>query len=310
MNRNGKNYDEMTLEELQREFREAFFETDIIDDNLNDELEKMQEALNRKRPVECLFTPEESWEHYLEDKAEDLEPFLHPMEDDEPLPEDDWFDPEKSWQRFMESHGEELAEILGTQLTNQEKPEARTQHVRSVPSLLRKVLIAAVIVVLLAGAALAADYAGLWAWVPRWNAVAGRYEPAAQEVSGESPIPAALTKLGITEPLYPAKLPEGFVITETHISEEPLILFEQYACGEQHISITITPIKGFKNILYQKQGEPVREYQAGTAVHYILSSERNIAAVWYTASYATTISGDVSLEELKKIIDSIYEASE
>lgn len=212
---------------------------------------------------------------------------------------------EESWKRFSRVHEEEIAQCCAQ--AARKKAAAKAGRYRAAA---RSVLIAAVAVVLLAGAALAADYAGLWAWVPRWNAAAGRYEPAAQEVSGESPIPAALAELGITEPLYPAKLPEGFVITETHISEEPLILFEQYACGEQHISITITPIKGFKNILYQKQGEPVREYQAGTAVHYILSSERNIAAVWYTASYATTISGDVSLEELKKIIDSIYEASE
>jgi len=309
MNRNGKNYDEMTLEELQREFREAFFETDIIDDNLNDELEKMQEALNRKRPVEYLFTPEESWERYLEDKAEDLEPFLHPRKAEEPLPEDDWFDPETVWQRFMEDRGEELAEFFRSDEAEPEKTQTKTMRPRFFPAFLRKGLIAAVILVLLAGAALAADYAGLWAWVPRWNAAAGRYEPAAQEVSGESPIPAALAELGISEPVYPAKLPKGFVITESRISKDPLVLMEQYARGDKLLSITITPIKGFETVVYQRGGEAAQEYKTDKAVHYVFETENTVTAVWYTKHYATSISGNITREEIKGIIDSIYERS-
>ena len=277
MNRTGKNYDDMTLEELQQEFREAFFETDIIDDTVNDELEELQDALCKKRPVEFLHTPDESWEHFLIDRAEELEPFFSP---------------------------EVAAEA------EEPKANTRTVRMRAVPTLLRRVLIAAVVVVLLAGAALAADSLGLWAWVLQWNAGTGRYEPVAMEATTAASIPAALEELGITEPVYPAHMPKGFVITETHISEEPLILVEQYARGNQHISITITPIKGFKNIVYQKQGEAIREYQSGTDIHYILSSERNITAIWYTKNYATTISGDISLDDIKTIIDSIYEESE
>ena len=43
--------------------------------------------------------------------------------------------------------------------------------------------------------------------------------------------------------MYPAKLPEGFVITESHISEDPLVMMEQYARGNERLSITITPVK-------------------------------------------------------------------
>ena len=271
MNHPGKSYDDMTLEELQQELREAFLDTDYIDEPLNDELEKMREALNRKRPVEYLYTPEESWE------------------------------------RFLEKCADEGAFAPGSIPETQRKNAASPGRYRT---FLRTALVAAVVVVLLAGAALAADSLGLWAWVLQWNAGTGRYEPVAMEATTAASIPAALEELGITEPVYPAHMPKGFVITETHISEEPLILVEQYARGDQHISITITPIKGFKNIVYQKQGEAIREYQSGTDIHYILSSERNITAIWYTKNYATTISGDISLDDLKTIIDSIYEESE
>ena len=157
----------------------------------------------------------------------------------------------------------------------------------------------------LTGVALAANSLGLWAWVPRWNAAAGRYEPAAQEVSGENPIPAALRELGITEPVYPARLPNGFVITESHISKEPPVLMEQYARGEKRFSITINSIEGFKTAVYQKSGEPVQEYYSGGAVHYIFAREGTITSLRYTDNYVTIVSGSIELEEIKNIIDSL-----
>ena len=280
MNHTGKNYEEMTLEELQREAWEALMDTDIIDGPLTLELEKIREALNWKRPVEYLYTPEESWAIFLEKNAE--EPALRP----EP----------GTGARSSEGGAKHPRGLSGGG-----KRPARAN------ALIRRVLIAAVIVVLLAGAALAADSLGLWAWVPRWNAAAGRYEPAAQEVSGESPIREALTELGITEPLYPAKLPEGFVITESHISKEPLVLMEQYAKGDRLFTIMITPIKGFVSALYQKHGTPVREYRDGKYAHYIFESEGCITAVWYTDNYATSISGNLSLGEMRRIIAAIKE---
>ncbi len=261
-------YGALSVEELERRFRETFFYTDRIDETVFLELVRLRKALEEKQGADLSPSAEEFWERFLRDRGGELE------------------------RCFASPEG------TGT---------AGNQRRRGTP--LRTALIAAVIVVLLAGAALAAGPLGLWAWVPKWNAAAGRYEPAAQEISGDSPIPAALRELGITEPVFPTHMPKGFVITETHISEEPLILVEQYARGNQHISITITPIKGFINIVYQKEGEAVREYQSGTDIHYILSSERNITAIWYTKNYATTISGDISLDDIKKIIDSIYEES-
>ena len=166
MNRTGKNYDDMTLEELQQEFREAFFETDIIDDTVNDELEELQDALCKKRPVEFLYTPEESWEHYLIDKAEELEPFFS---------------------------SEVAAEA--------EEAKENTRMVRfwAVPTLLRRALIAAVVVVLLTGAALAADSLGLVAWIRGWSDNPERY---AQTGSGSpGPIKEALQDLGIDDPV-------------------------------------------------------------------------------------------------------------
>ena len=148
-------YEHMTAEELEQQLRDTFFCPDQIDESVYCELEDILDVLEDKQPLE-----------------------------DEP-------DPEEAWQRFMADRSEELAEFFGPEVKEQGYVRFRTARAKTVPALLRRALIAAVVVVLLAGAALAADSLGLWAWVPRWNAAAGRYEPAAQEVSGESPIPAA-----------------------------------------------------------------------------------------------------------------------
>ena len=255
-------------EELERRLREAFFYTDRIDDTVFRELEALRQALEAKDPREYERTPEESWE------------------------------------RFQEDHAEELAEFCRRE--RRRKAAGKTARLRTA---VRGALLAAVILVLLAGAALAAEPLGLLAWVPRWNAAAGRYTPVSEEVAG-NPIPAALRKLGITEPVYPCWLPEGFLITESHISEDPLLLVEQYARGKDKLSITVTSIKGVKSSIYQKSGTPVREYHSGKSEHYIFENDETITAVWYTKNYATVISANLPFEEIKRIIDSLYEQAE
>ncbi len=209
--------------------------------------------------------------------------------------------PEDSWAQFREDHAEELEEFCRRE--QRRKAAGRTLRLRTA---VRGALLAAAILVLLAGAALAADSLGLWAWVPRWNATAGRYEPAVMEVSGKSPIPAALAELGITEPVYPHQIPEGFVITETRISEEPLILFEQYSRGNDRLSVTITPVKGFDSAFYQRAEEAAQTYLSGKAIHYMFRSAGTITAVWCTDHYVVSISGTISLSEINTIIDSVY----
>ena len=263
-----RNYDDMTVEELERALREAFFCPDKIDDTLSRELEAIREALERKRPTEFRYTPEEAWERFCAENPEALESLRAPQ-------------PERS-----------------------RRPAGK----RRAPSLLRLSVIAAVLVVVLAGAALAADTLGLVAWVPRWNAGAGRYEPVAVETAGR-PIPEALAELGITEPVYPGKLPEGFVITESRISTEPLVLVEQYARGSDRLSITVTPIEGFETVVYQQGGKPPQEYSSGGIVHYAFETENTVTAIWYTQHYATSISGNISRGEIKGIIDSIHKGA-
>ena len=277
-----REYREMTAEELERRLRETFFCPDRIDDAVLLELEELLKALEEKRPPEEEPDPEEAWQRFLENNAEI---FASPAEG--------------AAAPMGETGGERLPD---------ERPRSGRRGVFA-GRFLRRVIIAAVIAVLAAGAALAAGSLGLWAWVPGWNALAGRYEPVRREPGEWSTVPAALAELGITEPLYPARLPEGFVITESHVSEDPLILMEQYARGSERFSLTITPTSGFRTAVFQKEGDPVREYRSGSQIHYVFAADGSITAIRYTKNYAAAVSGNLSLTEMKGIIDSLYGVS-
>ncbi len=59
--------------------------------------------------------------------------------------------------------------------------------------------------------------------------------------------------------------------------------------------------------VYEKDDTPVIEYRAGGVVHYIMSNLGTHHAIWITGNLECSISGRVSVEELKQMIDSIYE---
>ena len=259
----------LSAEELERRLREAFFYPDQIDETVFRELEELREAWEKKRPMEAEYTAEESWARFLEDRADELEGILGP----------------------------ETRPAQGR--AEREKP--RTARLSA---LLRRGLIAAVIVVLLAGAALAAG-PRLWVWVRDWSAAPASFAPAGGEAEG-GPIQQALKDLGITEPVYPSWLPSGFALTEAHVSEDPLLLYELYTREDRYISITITPVTAVEKAQYPQKDRLPEEYRAGDIAHYLFSNSGSITGVWYTENYFVSISGNITARALKRIIDSVY----
>ena len=260
----------LTAEELEQRLREAFFYPDKNDDTVFSELEALREALEEKRPTEAGYTAEESWARFLEDRADELEGILGP--------------------ETKPPKGRPAAQPRG----------------RRIPSLLRKGLIAAVILVLLAGAALAAG-PRIRVWVRGWSDDPAGYASMGEDMAGR-PIPAALAELGITEPVYPAYLPEGYVLTEAHISEDPMLLSELYTRGDRFISITVTPVTAVERARYPQKNDRSEEYRAGDIAHYLFSNSGlgSITAVWYTEHYFVSVSGNITVRSMKRIIDSVY----
>ena len=289
---------EMTAEELEQRLRETFFYPDVIDDTVFRELEAIREALEKKRPAPHPRTPEEAWAQFAEDHREELAGLDAPKAE------------------ALSRSGAEAAKAAADEGGGQTRddpghsasaPAGKRKGARLLPALLRRALIAAAAAVLLAGAALAAG-PRLWVWVRSWNDALAQDTPAGGAAAG--PIQSALEALEITEPVYPGWMPSNYVLTEAHVSKDPLFLYELYTREDHFISISVAPISAVETEGLPRKGQPPEEYQVGETVHYLFSNSGSITAVWYTEHYFVSVSGSVTIRAMKRIIDSVYGISE
>lgn len=312
-----KGYAEMTAEELEQQLRESFFYPDVIDDTVFRELEAIREALEKKKPIRYTRSARESWERFAEDHRAELEK----LEASKPAKSPPASPGEAAAEQAADERGGPKAPISAESAGSTERcaPELprrrpapasaeRTRGLsRFVSPALRRVLIAAALIALLTGAALAAG-PRLWVWVRSWNDALAQDTPAGGAAAG--PIQSALEALEITEPVYPGWMPSNYVLTEAHVSKDPLFLYELYTREDHFISISVAPISAVETEGLPRKGQPPEEYQVGETVHYIFSNSGSITAVWYTEHYFVSVSGSVTIRAMKRIIDSVYGISE
>jgi len=60
-------------------------------------------------------------------------------------------------------------------------------------------------------------------------------------------------------------------------------------------------------ITYQKDSTIEEEYRAGGITHYIMGNRDNLCAMWINGCVEGYIQGNLTLEELQRMVDSIYE---
>lgn len=122
-----------------------------------------------------------------------------------------------------------------------------------------------------------------------------------------------LAEHGITEEVVPRWMPEGFEIQgdvyvrETSTSPDELF-FALYSDGTNYINITI--INHFGNIesrIYEKTADSPEPYLAGNVEHYIFNNTNTLGAAWYVGDLECSIDTTLSQEDLKKVLNSIYE---
>jgi hypothetical protein len=277
----GKKYDGLSPEELKKALQTAFLYSDEINDETISELDSIMASLREKEPLEHEASAEEQWAV------------------------------------FRAEHREELSQ-LGVQKDNTKKEVVPDRAVsgqkvrrRNTKVLLRFGLVAALIVVLLIAAAVTAGAMGfdLWGWAPKWSREDLRFvteEPGVQDVQD---IPTALAALGVSEPLYPSWLPEDMVWISTEIQFDPVLLHEAYQGEDRVLFITIVPSSLSDTAVYQRNEAAPEEYIAGNTIHYIFSDFNHITATWYTKDYTILIVGSITDDEMKRIIDSVYEVS-
>ena len=275
----GKEYDDLSPEDLKKALKTVLLYADEINDDTMAELDRIMAALREKEPLEHERSAEEQWAV------------------------------------FRAEHREELSQ-LGIRTDDKEKEvrpgrtgSGQVGRRRNARVLTRIALVAALIVVLLIGAAVTASALGfeLWGWAPKWTQEDLRFVTENPGVQDKKDIPSALAALGIDEPLYPHWLPEDMVRVTAEIQLSPVLLHEAYSGNDRDLSITIVSSSISDTAVYQRSESDPEEYIAGNTIHYIYSDVNHLTATWYIKDNTISIVSDVSIAEMKLIIDSIYE---
>lgn len=185
-------------------------------------------------------------------------------------------------------------------------------------------LIAAVSVVLLLTmlpvTANAMDWEALWNVVAQWAretfsfVSTGHEEDTPPHQSSQeafSSLGDALEKSNRDPSIVPSQVPDRFALSEIRKDITPVqeVYIALYADGEDSLMLRVQSYTE-ENQLNIEIAEDVTEiYESAGVKYYIFENTDQLRAVWLAGSSECVISGDVSLEELKWMIDSIEKGS-
>lgn len=137
----------------------------------------------------------------------------------------------------------------------------------------------------------------------------GEKEAPSDEYAGL--LQAALDECGISGEFVPTWYPEGFEASEPVIRNSRRADFVDMAfqgTEDRLFFITIRRYYSEKDVelnTFEKDETSVEQYTSGDKMVYILSNNDTITTIWSDGLIVETISGNLTVEEFKKIIDSI-----
>ena len=194
---------------------------------------------------------------------------------------------------------------------------------------LRVAVAAAVLAAALLSLSLVAAASGfdLWRRLAQWTDEVIQLTPAQtgqadmddirlpEESKEYATLQEALSGCGLARSVAPRQIPDGFQLVELVVdtlSTNSLIFHAAYQRNEdvltQFIRIHLPREDGGTDSYahFQKdEGDPI-PYEAGGVIHLLSTNAGRAVAVWANGPAECAISGDITIEELQQIIDSIY----
>ena len=228
-----------------------------------------------------------------------------------------------AWKEFQEYRAERdkekaeadgLADASGKIPGEPFRPQEKIRTAKKPGRVLRSCAAAAAVIVLLCGTAYAFGW-NIFQALADWTAETFQF------LTGAEP---GMADHGVFENLYrivsaetdvstvPRWAPEGAEEVEqprTSVRSDKTRIVGEYLIEDREFTIRIMiydslPEKYFGT--YQKNDVTVEEYESGGIVHYITENIDNISAMWTNGYAEGYIQGDLSIGELKDMIDSIY----
>lgn len=239
-------------------------------------------------------------------------------------------DPEQAWEEFQQYYntpeGEDLslypAENPGTAPSEPapSQTEYRPQRRPKRHFFRRVVIVAAVVVCIALPPALGFEnvFQLIGAWTDDIFLLNNVSSLEGNEIEADKKsvdIEEILGELNYSENIFPTWIPEGFelekVITNEFVLSGKTELRIHYKNGQTRELITFTynvynSIASGTMTAFEKDANALEEYFVGDVTHYIFENLGKYIAVWNQNNIECAIRGDVSLTELKEMLNSIY----
>ena len=223
-------------------------------------------------------------------------------------------DPSAEVQRAYQSFARNY--LPADQANTSNKPAS---FVTRMPRWLRSVaVLAAVLGLLLMGTA-GADAMGfdLFGMVAHWTAEifhfsdgtegTGYTEPDQKDSTGYSSLQDALNKFQIQQHLAPTWFPKGYKLGDIEVLNTPFerSIYAIYAKGDESIQISIRQTIGKDPEQIEKSEGFIEVYEVNGIAYHLFQNVERVHAMWIVDEYECLIAGNLTVAEIKAMIDSI-----
>lgn len=119
-----------------------------------------------------------------------------------------------------------------------------------------------------------------------------------------------VSELGVTEPVVPTWLPDGFVLSELKEYSMPDRdkLYGRFHNGGNEIAITYR-ISSDNTTKFEKEETLVEAFETGDVRHFIMENGENLSVTWTVDGVECLLSTNISKSDTYAIIKSIYRRS-
>ena len=171
---------------------------------------------------------------------------------------------------------------------------------------------AAVLAILLLGTVTAKAFGfNIWEAVVKWTQETFHFgEWGNSNTANNLPYDSfqeALEKGNIPIEIVPAKIPDGFGLVDITVEQTPYkkIYIAKYTKAEKVLRVTVQDyLDGVPVYVEQSEGL-VEEYEVSGVTYYLFKNNERTQAEWIIDSYECRITGELTIEELKIMINSI-----
>lgn len=201
-----------------------------------------------------------------------------------------------------------------------ENQETRPKVIRFHNRVLKTVAaVLAVVLILAVGTSVTAEalHIDIWGKFANWTKEIFQFTDLPQGTTPVNPeqeynvelksLQDALNKVNISQKLTPTWMPEGYINKDLKVTETPRVrsVGAVYEKNDEQLIIKIRQTIGVQAPQVEKNEDFLELYVVDGVEYYIFSNTETLQAAWSIGEFECIIGGNITLEEMKRMIDSI-----